>query len=608
MKMIIGVGIFSFVLCLAFAEKAYSDVKIPKDALANVGDTVTYFFENFEDTANFAANGWYDNLNFITDTTEYYSSKRSAKFHWNSGAIFPDTGGTMRRKFTETDSLYISYWVKYGSTHVSGSHEFYIMTNEDDDYLGPSATHLTVYIEQNSRNPLIAINDALNMDLNQIGQDLTFVTENRAIAGGNGNGVDEYTAVNYYQLSGGYRNGKTWKDVNTTISKDVWHHIEVFLKLNSIVNDKGIGDGILQYWLDGEKLIDKNCVMFRTGQHPNMKFNQFLIGPYIGEPGSPVDQTFWVDDLLVGKIIADTPVTYSLAVNSGNGSGNYGEGAKVNISANEPPEGKIFDQWTGDVDGLLNVYSANTNITMPAGDVTITATYVDDISIQNLALNKSTTASDSGTTQYKMEFAVDDNTSSIWSVGGFPQWLEVDLGDIYTITSTELVCYQGRAYQFIVEAKIASDSNYVQLVDRSSNTVQGTASTPIKDNFTATKARYVRITVTGASVYTGSMVSLAEFRIFGTVITSINQIMYADAKIVVSPNPVSEIFTIAGEQYWNGKAKIELYSLSGDKIYESTGEMTLPCDINISSFKSGIYFIRILASDGKRYTRKIVKE
>jgi hypothetical protein len=29
-----------------------------------------------------------------------------------------------------------------------------------------------------------------------------------------------------------------------------------------------------------------------------MRFNQFVVGPYIGD-GSPVAQTFWIDDLLV---------------------------------------------------------------------------------------------------------------------------------------------------------------------------------------------------------------------------------------------------------------------------------------------------------------------
>jgi hypothetical protein len=45
-------------------------------------------------------------------------------------------------------------------------------------------------------------------------------------------------------------------------------------------------------------LIDHSNVIMRTGAHPTMAFNQFLIAPYIGD-GSPVDQTIWFDRLTV---------------------------------------------------------------------------------------------------------------------------------------------------------------------------------------------------------------------------------------------------------------------------------------------------------------------
>lgn len=611
MKTLSALLFFLIVLYSSITIKAYGNLNGTIDVAAGVGDTVVYFLEDFE-AAGFSSRGWYDNTKFVTDNTVAYNGMHSAKFHWGQGAILPDTGGTMRKKFTETGSLYISYRVKYSSGYTGSNkpyhpHEFYILTNADDDYLGPAATHLTAYIEQNEGHPMIAINDALNIDVSKIGNDLTFVTEQRAIAGGNGNGNDGYTGIEFYQSGSSYRNGKAWKDLSTTISNDVWHHVEVHLKLNSISSGKGIGDGILQYWLDGVKLIDKNGVMFRTGQHPNMKFDQFLIGPYIGD-GSPVDQAFWIDDLLVGEIIAGAPVTNTLIVNSGTGDGSYTTGAMINISADAPPAGKVFDQWTGDVGSLLNVYSAYTTVTMPAGDVEITASYIDDVAAQNLALNKPTTASDPGATQYQKAYAVDDNTNTIWSVSGYPQWLEVDLGDIYTVTSTELVCYLGRAYQFTVDVKTTPDAGYVQLVDRSSNTTQGTSSTPIKDNFSASKARYVRITVTGASGYAGSIISLTEFRVFGTSTTDIARAINADGKITVSPNPVNTTMIISGQPGWDGKANVSIYSLHGTKIYKSPEKVSFPYKVDISSFLPGIYIVGIATLEGKLYKQKIVKE
>jgi len=63
----------------------------------------------------------------------------------------------------------------------------------------------------------------------------------------------------------------------------------------------GIGqaDGIVRYWLNGNLKMEFTNVMFRTGANSTLQFKQFIIGPYIGD-GSSVDQTMWVDDLMVG--------------------------------------------------------------------------------------------------------------------------------------------------------------------------------------------------------------------------------------------------------------------------------------------------------------------
>ncbi|MCH6255214.1 discoidin domain-containing protein [Puniceicoccaceae bacterium K14] len=136
------------------------------------------------------------------------------------------------------------------------------------------------------------------------------------------------------------------------------------------------------------------------------------------------------------------------------------------------------------------------------------------ITITNLAENQPVTTSGEQVGNFASN-AVDDDTNTRWSVSGFPQWLEVDLGSIKSISRTELVCFSDRAYQFIVESKTTSGGSYTQVVDRSSNTTPGTESSPITDTFSPSDARYVRITVQGASGYSGSWVSQLEFRVFG---------------------------------------------------------------------------------------------
>jgi hypothetical protein len=64
---------------------------------------------------------------------------------------------------------------------------------------------------------------------------------------------------------------------------------------------------------------------------------------------------------------------YSLTVNNGDGSGNFGAGSVMTLTANPAPTGKVFSQWTGA--GVSNAASPNTLFTMPAASATVTAVY-----------------------------------------------------------------------------------------------------------------------------------------------------------------------------------------------------------------------------------------
>ena len=270
----------------------------------------TLLFQEFFEDASFSSRGWYDNTNLTLSSTEHISgSTRSAEFHFLQGATTPTSGGAIRRTFTETESIYVSYYVKYsanwtGSNRPYHPHEFLILTNQDGDWVGPAYTYLTAYIEQNEAEPLLAIQDGRNIDESNIGVDLTDITENRAVAGCNGDS-DGYGDGDCYLVGSIHWNGKQWRagsvyfqDASGSYYKNDWHLVEAYFKLNSIVEEKGIADGVVRYWYDGIVIIDHSNVVLRTGQHPDMKFNQFMIAPYIGD-GSPVDQAFWVDNLTV---------------------------------------------------------------------------------------------------------------------------------------------------------------------------------------------------------------------------------------------------------------------------------------------------------------------
>ena len=104
----------------------------------------------------------------------------------------------------------------------------------------------------------------------------------------------------------------------------------------------------------------------------------------------------------------------------------------------------------------------------------------------------------------------DTNGESRWAANGFPQWIIVDYGESKSITGTRLYAYQDRAYKFKVEMSEDLDFTDDLVVDRLANT---SGDQPISDDFPAVSARYVKITVTGASGYSGTWASLTEFEI-----------------------------------------------------------------------------------------------
>jgi hypothetical protein len=277
-------------------------------------------WESFDDD-RLGERGWYDNAKPVISSRAAISGS-SLEFRYPKGAIKPIAGNAMRKKFAETETVYLAYYVKYSANWVGSGkryhpHEFYLLTNKDDAWSGLANTSLTTYIEQVGGVPLVGIQDTRNVDQKRIGQNLVTSTEWRGVAGCNGSS-DSLGDGNCYRAGNVHRNEKKWNahhayftDTPGPYYKNDWHRVEVYLQLNSIEDGRGLADGIIQYWFDGEPVLDYHDVVFRTGKHPDMKFHQLIIGPYIGD-GSPVDQTFWIDDLLVASVHpADVPVIHA---------------------------------------------------------------------------------------------------------------------------------------------------------------------------------------------------------------------------------------------------------------------------------------------------------
>ena len=284
-----------FQLFALFTGKVYAEEKV-------------LFEENFEDT-NWASRGWYDGPQMeITSQEHIPGSGHSCVWHWKKAKDVGVAGRGGRVLFKPVEEVTLSFYIKHSAdwtwTGVNWHpHEFHFLTNADSAFVGPAFTHLTFYIEVVNGRPRLGIQDGANVDQARVGQNLVGVTEKRAVAGGNGD-TDRYKG-GYYKNGAVYWNGKDWDTDSVYFSdepgpyyKGDWHQVKAHFKLNSIVDGKGINDGVLQYWYDGRLLMDYRDVVFRTGQHPDMKINQFLMAPYFG-PGVPHEQSIWIDDLKI---------------------------------------------------------------------------------------------------------------------------------------------------------------------------------------------------------------------------------------------------------------------------------------------------------------------
>ena len=198
---------------------------------------------------------------------------------------------------------------------------------------------------------------------------------------------------------------------------------------------------------------------------------------------------------------------------------------------------------------------------------------------------------------------VDNNTDTRWSVREFPQSATIDLGEMVPITQTEIVCFEDRAYQFIIEAAENEEGPYTTIVDRTDNIIPGTPDAPIINSVDNFEGRFVRITVMSAAVYTGPWISLTEVRVFGVgerVATSVND--QFDSNVQLIPNPASSAVIIEGAEEYNTVS-----------VYDQLGRRVILEDIrnirtlDVSGLESGVYVLK-LEGDDKNHVCQLVRQ
>jgi len=268
------------------------------------GGGQTLLTESFND-ANFSSRGWFDAFFSALDTTTKYAGNSSAKFTWTTGATTPTGIPTMRHDITPTDSLYVSFYWRFNTDWIGSGqpyhpHIVYILSDLDNHWGALAKNYLDTYIETTNLTPAIYIQDGLNIVTSPtVPWTNTNNTENRAVAGCNGitAGADAGSSISCYN-SGGWMNGIAWQSP-VNFSRGTWHHVETYFKMNTIAGSVAQPNGEMRMWIDGNPAITKTNIVYRTNQHPTLKWGTFVLAPYIGD-SSPRVQTMWMDELTVG--------------------------------------------------------------------------------------------------------------------------------------------------------------------------------------------------------------------------------------------------------------------------------------------------------------------
>jgi len=299
----------------AAGNESYKSLSVSATTPAAPVSGVTLFTESF-DNNSFASRGWYDNTAQGTIVSGGQAGN-SMQWAWSQGATTPTNGGSMRMQFTPSDSLYVSFYVKFqsgwrGSQKTYHPHMMLIPSNLDSEYAPLANNYLNTYIEFVSDvgspytiRPQLGIQDEkrVNTSNGTPPNNLTAITENRSVAYCN-TPVSSGAAGLCY-ADNPYYSANTWKASSASVSTNVWHRVEVYFKMNTISGGKGVSNGIMQKWLDGVLVINKSDVLYRTNQDATKKWAQFVLAPFIGD-GSPIAQTMWIDELKVATAKSDS--------------------------------------------------------------------------------------------------------------------------------------------------------------------------------------------------------------------------------------------------------------------------------------------------------------
>lgn len=187
-------------------------------------------------------------------------------------------------------------------------------------------------------------------------------------------------------------------------------------------------------------------------------------------------------------------------------------------------DNSTFDIYTEDnqlIEDPNEIVSLGMIVRVLSEDKTVTADYV--LTVEPITHGKETSSSADQNAEYASSKAVDGNSSTRWGSGGsFPGWIQIDLGDTYTLDKLDTLWFKSaeRNYTYEVQGSI-DGSNYETLLS-SRTSEQGEA----EPTWTAqifedgAQARYLKLYVTASSGGSQASPSIYEIQATGMRLTS----------------------------------------------------------------------------------------
>jgi uncharacterized repeat protein (TIGR02543 family) len=176
---------------------------------------------------------------------------------------------------------------------------------------------------------------------------------------------------------------------------------------------------------------------------------EFVSWTEAGDPVSALTSYTFAMPAVDRDLTADfSLISYSLAVINGTGDGDYVPGTEVGIAAAAPPEGQVFDAWTGDIEFLIDPTVPNAAVTMPEQAITLTATYKASPP-EAFALN---VANGSGAGEYMAGSQVTITANPAPDGKVFDRWI----GDVGFVTNANLPTTD----VIMPEAEVAVEATY----------------------------------------------------------------------------------------------------------------------------------------------------